>query len=177
MDKKTMYIIVAVLVVIIVVAAAAAVLLMGTGGGGNNNATTTPTPAPISVVGATSLQFTVDETTSGGAPVTYNYATTHFNSTDEQIRIDIPGGSVGNYSYIVKLSDSTSFIKVNDGAWTASNFAQDAAYATSLNDYVTALYNWNGHDASYTYTSGSKTNVISAIHVNPSLADSLFATS
>ena len=175
MNKKTIYIIVAVLVVVIVVAGAAILLMNNSGGGGT---TPTPTPAPVSVVGATSLQFTVNETTSGGAPVTYNYATKNFNASNEMLRVDIPGGAAGNYSYIIKLADSTSFLSTDNGAtWTASSFATDANFATLLNDYVTKLQNWNGHDATYTYTSGAITNVISAIHVNPSLADSLFATS
>jgi hypothetical protein len=172
-----MYIIVAVLVIVIVVAGVATYYLMNNGNGGTN-ATPTPTPAPLSVVGATSLQFTVDETTNGANAVTYNYATRNFNASTEEIRVDIPGGSAGNYSFIVKLADSTSFISMDDGAtWSASDFTTDAAYVTALNDYVTALYNWNGHDESYTYTSGDKTNVISAIHISPSLPDALFATS
>lgn len=178
MNKQTTYIIVAVLVIVIIIAGAAAYLLMNNGGNGGTTATPTPTPAPLSVVGATSLQFTVDETTSGGSPVTYNYATRNFNSSTAEIRVDIPAGEAGNFSYIVKLADSTSFISMDNGAtWAASDFATDAAYATLLNDYVTALYSWNGHDATYTYTAGQITNVISAIHVDPVLPDSLFATS
>ncbi len=178
MNKNTMYIIVAVLVIVIVVAGVAAYYMMNNNGNGGTSATPTPTPAPVSVVGATSLQFTVDETTNGANAVTYNYATRNFNASNEEIRVDIPGGSLGNYSFIVKLADSTSFISMDEGAtWSASDFATDAAYVTALNDYVTALYNWNGHDESYTYTSGDKTNVISAIHVNPPLPDSLFTTS
>ena len=176
MNKKTIYIIVAVLVIIIIIAGAA-VYLLGIGGIGGQP-TPTPTPTPATVVGATSLQFTVDETTSGGSPVTYNYAVRNFNASNEELRVDIPGGSAGNYSYIIKLSDSTSFLSLDNGVtWTASTFATDANFATLLNDYVTNLYNWNGQDATYTYTSGSITNAISAIHVNPTLADSLFATS
>ena len=178
MNKQTTYIIVAVLVIVIIIAGAAAYILMNNGGNGGTNATPTPTPAPLSVVGATSLQFTVVETTSGGSPVTYNYATRNFNASNEEIRVDIPGGEAGNFSFIVKLADSTSFISMDNGAtWTASDFGTDAAYATSLNDYVTALYSWNGHDETYTYSVGEITNVISAIHVDPVLPDSLFATS
>ena len=173
-----MYIIVAVLVIVIIVAGAAAYILMGNGGGGTS---ATPTPAPTTaptVVGASSLQFIVQETTSGGSPVTYNFAVKNFNASNEMIRIDIPGGSAGNYSYIIKLADSTSFLSIDNGAtWTASSFGTDASFATSLNNYVTELANWNGHDATFTYTAGQITNVISALHVNPDLSDSLFATS
>ncbi|MCW3995161.1 MAG: hypothetical protein NWE98_03305 [Candidatus Bathyarchaeota archaeon] len=173
MNKKTIYIIVAVIVIIIIVAAAAAFVFLGTGGG--PSPTPTPTTTPVSVVGATSLQFTVDETTqtSGGpVQVIYNYATRNFNQSNEELRVDIPAS---NYSIIVKLADSTSYRSTDNGAtWTAGVFNEDVAFASLLNDYVTQLYNWNGHDATYTYTVGDITNVISAIHVNPTLPDSMF---
>jgi hypothetical protein len=179
MNKQTTYIIVAVLVIVIIIAGAAAYLLMNNGGTGGTNATPTPTPAPLSVVGATSLQFSVDETTGGGSPVTYNYAIRNFNTTNEELRLDIPGGEVGNYSYIIKISDSTSYLSLDNGAtWTASDFATDSNFVVIVNDYATHLVSdWNGHDEGITYTSGDITNVIYALHVNPSLPDSLFTTS
>lgn len=174
MKKQTMYIIVAVLVIVIVVAGAAAYLLMNNGNGGTG-ATPTPTPEPTpTVVDATTLQFSVAETTSG-VTLNYNFAAKNVNTTTEVLRMDIIDAA-GNYSYIIDLGASTSFTKVNDGAWAASNFATDSAYIVTFSDHQTALINWNGHDATYTYTSGDKSNVISAIHVNPTLADSLFAT-
>jgi hypothetical protein len=176
MNKQTTYIIVAVLVIVIIIAGAAAYILMNNGGNGGTNATPTPTPAPLSVVGATSLQFTVLETTNG-TPLTYNFAVKNVNEMNEEIRMDIID-SAGNYSYIIKLADSTSFLKVNDGAWTASDFNTDQTYIVAFSDYVTALGNWNGHDETYSYTATSGSSiVISAIHVDPSLDDSLFSTS
>jgi hypothetical protein len=179
MNKKNMYLILAVLVIVIIIAGAAAYVLMNNNGDGGTNATPTPLPTTVpTVVGASSLQFTVQETTSGGSPVTYNYAVKNFNASNEMLRVDIPGGSAGNYSYIIKLADSTSFLSIDGGAtWTASDFGTDASFATSLNNYVTELANWNGHDATYSYTAGQISNVISALHVNPPLEDSLFATS
>jgi|WetSurMetagenome_2_1015567.scaffolds.fasta_scaffold12846_4 hypothetical protein len=175
MNKKTMYLIVAVLVIVIIVAGAAAYILMNNGGGGTN---ATPTPAPTTaptVVGASSLQFTVDETTNGANQVIYNFAVKNFNASNEMLRVDIPSA---NYSLVVKLADSTSFSSVDNGAtWIAGDFVTDAGFATTLNNYVTELANWNGHDATYSYTAGQISNVISAIHVNPPLEDSLFATS
>jgi hypothetical protein len=179
MNKKTMYLIVAVLVIVIIVAGAAAYILMNNGNGGTN---ATPTPAPTTaptVVGASSLQFTVQETTSGTSPVTYDYAVKNFNASNQMLRVDIPGGAAGNYSYIIKLADSTSYLSVDNGVtWTSSDFATDATnFGTLLNNYVIELANWNGHDATYSYTAGQISNVISALHVNPPLEDSLFATS
>ena len=139
-----------------------------------------PTPTPsVTVADATSLQFTVVETTSG-ASVTYNFAVENVNATNEMIRVDIPGGAAGNYSYIVKLGDSTSFISMDNGAtWTASDFATDANFAISLQDYITNLVQTGmDTDETYSYTASSGSSiVISAIHVNPTLDDSLFATS
>ena len=168
------YVVVAVLVIVIVGAGAYIYTYYGNGG----TTDPTPTPTPVSVAGATSLQFTVDETTSGGSPVTYNYATRNFNATNEELRLDIPGGEAGNYTYIVKIGDSTSYFSADNGVtWTASDFSLDSDFVVLLNDYVIKLGNWNGQDATYTYTSGDITNVISAIQVNPTLEDSFFATS
>jgi hypothetical protein len=177
MNKKMIYIVVAVIVVVLIVGIAGVMLLNNNG----NNGTTEPTPTPepsVTVADATSLQFTVVETTNG-ASVTYNFAVENVNATDEMIRVDIPGGESGNYSYIVKLGDSTSFISMDDGAtWTASDFATDVNFAVSLQDYITNLANWNGHDETYSYTASSGSSiVISAIHVNPTLDAALFATS
>ena len=91
MNKNTMYIIVAVLVIVIIVAGAAAYILMNNNGNGGTNATPTPSPTTApTVVGASSLQFTVDETTNGATPVTYNYAVKNFNASNEMLRVDIP---------------------------------------------------------------------------------------
>ena len=177
LNKKTIYIIVAVLVVVIVIAGAAAYLLTNNGGNGGTTPTPTPSPTPApTVVNATTLQFSVNETTSG-VPLKYNFAAKNVNTTTEVMRMDILD-SAGNYSYIINLGTSTSFLKINDGAWAASDFNTDsAAYIVAFSDYQTALINWNGQDATYSYTTASSSIVISAIHVNPTLEDSLFATS
>ena len=176
MNKKTIYIIVAVLIVMIVVAAAA-ILLMNNGGGGGTTPTPTPTAAPtLTVVGASTLEFSVAETTNG-ALVTYNFAVKNVNTTTEVLRMDIPGGSVGNYSYIINLGDSTSYLSLDKGTtWTASDFNTDSSYIVAFADYVSNLVNWDGHAATYSYTASNGASiVISAIHVNPTLADSIFA--
>ncbi len=176
MNKKTMYLIVAVLVIVIIVAGAAAYILMGNGGGGTTPTTTpSPTPAPT-VVDANSLQFSVTETTNGAA-LNYNFAAKNVNTTSEVMRMDILGGSSGNYSYIINLATSTSYLKINDGAWTASDFNTDSAYIVAFSDYQAALINWNGNDATYTYSTATASIVISAIQVNPTLPDTLFSTS
>ena len=179
MNKNTIYIIVAVLVVVIVIAGAAAYLLTNNGGNGGTTPTPTPSPTPApTVVNATTLQFSVNETTNG-ALVTYNSAAKNVNTTSEVLRLDIPGGSIGNYSYIINLSTSKSSFSSDNGAtWATSDFNADSAYIVAFADFQTKLIGWNGSDATYSYTASNGASiVIYDIHVNPTLADSLFATS
>jgi hypothetical protein len=178
MNKKTMYIIVAVLIVIIIVGAAAAYVLMNQGNGGTPSPTATPTTAPAqTVVGATTLQFVVTEDTSG-AIVNYEFAAKNVNTSTVEIRVTIPSDA-GNYSYILNAGTEKSFISMDEGAtWTASDFTADWGYVGSLfESTVTQLVNWNGHDATYSFTTATSSDVVSHIVVNPTLADSLFATS
>ena len=72
--------------------------------GGNGGTTPTPTPSPTpapTVVDATTLQFSVTETTNGVA-LNYNFAAKNVNTTTEVIRMDIIDAA-GNYSYIIDL--------------------------------------------------------------------------
>ena len=181
MNKKTIYIIVAILVIIII-AAAAAVVFMGNGGG---EATPTPEPTALTVVDASTLQFDVAETTNGQV-VNYAFASKNVNTTTQVVRMDILGGEAGNFSYIIDIAAGTSFNSMDNGAtWTASTtgFAADSDYVVAFADYQTNLVNWDGLSATYSFTTtetmppAGRDIVISAIHVNPTLEDSLFATS
>ncbi len=175
MKRSTMYIVVAVLVVIIIIAAAAAYVYTNPGGGGG--ATPTPTATPLSVVGATSLQFDVQESPGTATALNYTYSTKNFNATNEFLRVDIPAS---NYILVVNLENSTSASSTDGGTtWTAGNFNDDVTFATLLNDYVTVLQNdWDGHSDTVNYTNiGGNSGIITAIHVNPTLEDSYFATS
>ncbi len=177
MNKKNMYIIVAVLVIVIIIAGVAAYVFLNNGGGGTTNPTTTPSPTPApSVVDASTLQFKVNETTNGQL-VSYAFAGKNVNTTSEVLRMDILGGSAGNYSYIINLGTQKSDLKINDGAWASSDFNTDSSYIVAFADYQTALINWTGQQ-SYSYTAPSGASiVIFDIQVNPTLNDSLFATS
>jgi hypothetical protein len=178
MNKKTIYIIVAVLVVVIIVGAAA-ILVMNYGGGGEE------TPVPT-VVGATTLQFNVNETTNEQL-VTYQYAfkdlswnDNNVNMTNAVVRLDIPGGSVGNYSYIFSAAELKSWSSVDNGVtWIQGNFSVDwPQWSAFFSDYLTHLVNWNGSDLTYSYTATSGSSlVIYDISPNPTLPASLFATS
>ncbi len=169
MNKKTIYIIVAVLVVVIVIAGVAAFVLLNNSGNGG-------TTQPVSVVGATSLQFSVNETTNG-ALVTYEFAGNNVNTSSLMLRVDIPGGASGNYSYILSVSQQKSWDKVNDGAWTEGNYTADwSTWGAAWYNYDTALVNWNG-TGDYTYTSGTSSYTIYNIVVNATIPASTFATS
>jgi uncharacterized protein (UPF0333 family) len=181
MNKNTMYLLVAVLVIVIIVAGAAAYILMGNGGSGTN---ATPTPAPTTVptvVGASTLQINVDETGSAGT-VTYMFSAKNMNTgaSNLVVRMDIPGGSAGNYTYIVDEGAQKAYSSFDNGAtWTSDDWPTDYAMViTPFNDYVTHLAdNWNGSDLTYTYTSSTGTILIYDICPNPTLSDSLFSTS
>jgi hypothetical protein len=170
MNKKTIYIVVAIIVVVLVVGVAGVILL------GNNGSTTNPTPTPTppaTVVGASALTFNVNQTT-GGATVTYQYTCKNFNSSTEVIRVDIPGGSSGNYSYIINAGDQTSWSNANGGAWTKDK-TFDSTFAVDFTGYANKLAA-AGSINDLSYTSGSDTITIYCVAVNPTIADSLFAT-
>ena len=169
-----MYIIVAVLVVVIIIAGAAAYVL-STNSGSSNNTSPTPTPAPASVVNASTLQFVVNETTNG-ANVTYNFTAKNVNTTTLVLRVDIPGGSSGNYSYILDVSQQKSWLSTDNGVtWTASVYNTDwETFGLKWYNYSNALVMWNGVDQTYTYDAST---LIYCIAVNPTLPASEFATS
>lgn len=186
MNKKTIYIIVAVLIVIIVVVGVVAYALMINGG--SIGASPTPSPAPATLptmIGASSAQFYVNETTNGQL-VMYQYQIQGMtwngsivDMSSALIRIDVLGGLAGNYSYIIKPTQMQAYSKINDGAWSQDSFATDwPQWSPLFNQYVAQLVLWNSHDENYSYTtSGGVSNVIYAIHVNPAIDSSVFATS
>jgi hypothetical protein len=193
MNKKTIYgLVTVVLIVIIVAGVAAAVLLNGNKATTGKSVTPTPTatpaptPAPTGVVGASTLQFGVSETT-GTVTNNYQYAmeglkwngnTPDFSSA--VIRIYIISPASGNYLYILNVPENASYTSAdNGGTWLQSNFANDwHSWSPLFSDYIGGLVNWNGSDATYTYVASSgHTIVISSISVNPKLPSSLFSTS
>ncbi len=110
MKKSTTYIVVAVVIVIIIIAAAAAYVYMNPSEGG---ATPTPTAtATPTVVGQSTLQFNVNETYKRSRS---NHMNTHIanltwdgntvNAANTVVRLDLPGGSAGNYSYILNAAE------------------------------------------------------------------------
>lgn len=179
MNKNTIYIVVAVLIVVIVVGVAGFYLL---GNQGGQTTTPTPTPTPsVPVSDASSLQFSVNiTTTETGYVECYQYACKNLNTATEAVRIDMDLGDAGIYNYIVDRGTEQSWMSMDEGAtWMAGDFEDDwAIYGTLFHDYVDKLVNDGGDDGSdYSYTSGGTTIDIFCIAINPTLSDSLFATS
>ncbi len=172
MNKKTIYIVVAVIVVVLIVGVAGVMLLNNNGNNGTNP-TPTPTPAPsATVVGASTVQFSVNETTNG-AIVTYNFACKNFNTSTEVIRVDIPS-STGNYSYIINAGEQKSWSNTA-GTWVKDS-TFDSSFATAFTNYTHKLATaGNTNDLTYTTDTGSIT--IYCVTVNQSIAASVFATS
>jgi hypothetical protein len=172
MNKKTLYIVVAVIVVVLVIGVAGVILL------GNNGSTTNPTPTPTptppaTIVGANILQFVVNDSS---AQLLTTYTAKNFNTSTEILRVDMNIGAAGNYSYIIDLGTQKSYASTDAGAtWTAStDFAGDCTnYATPYYAYVNKIAE-QGNTADFAYTSLIQ---ISCISVNPTIADSFFATS
>jgi hypothetical protein len=176
MNKKTIYLVVAVIVVVIVIGAAGVLLLNNNG---NTTTDSTPTPAPsATVVGATSVQFSVNETTtSTGDIVGYTFKCKDFNTSTEVIRADLCI-SGANYSYILDAGQEKSWASTDGGAtWTASTFASDwTSYGTLFNTFVNKLAD-AGNTNDLTYTTDTTSVSIYCVVVNSTIDSSVFATS
>jgi hypothetical protein len=161
MDKKTLYIVVAVLVVVIVVAVAG-VMLLNQGGNGETT-TPTPTPAPVAVADATSLQFTVEDSTG-----TYMYYARNIGS-EMDLAIQYVDATAG-FSIIFDGAEHKSWSNMT-GAWTEGTFTSDWDQWYPLYEgYVDSLAHWT--EGEWTSTDG--TTKIVDIAVNPTLDDSCF---
>ena len=166
MNKKMIYIIVAVIVVVLVVGVAGIMLLNNNGNNGNTNPT--PTPTPSTVVGASTVQFNVNDT-----GVVYTFSAKNFNTSTVVVRVDMDLGTAGNYSYILDANQAKSWISTNGGAFTASDFTADwTTYGTMYNGFVDKIV---AKGSTADFTDGTAT--FYCIAANPTLADSLFATS
>jgi hypothetical protein len=175
MNKKTIYIVVAIIVVVLVVGVAGVILL------GNNGSTTNPTPTPApsaTVVGATSVQFSVNETTTAtGDVVGYTFRCKDYNTSTEVVRVDLCI-SGANYSYILDAGQQKSYASLYGGAtWTASTFASDwTSYGTVFNAFVDKLAA-TGNINDLTYSTDTTSISIYCAVVNGTIDSSVFATS
>jgi hypothetical protein len=129
--------------------------------------TTTTTPS----VTTTSLQFDVSST-AGGVSATYTLMAKNIGTSNLMMRID------GTFSgqaiiYIINGAQQKAWMYVSN-TWmdlSASFSSYWGTWSQTFQGYQTDLSGWTGG----TWTSPDGTVTISNIHINPSLADSLFA--
>ncbi len=174
MNKKTIYIVVAVLVVVIVVAAAG-ILLMNNGG--NTDTNPTPTPPPT-LTGASSVIFSVNDTTTAtGDIVGYTFECINYNTATEKVRLDLCV-SGATYSYILDAGQEKSWVSMDNGAtWTASDFTADwTTYGSLFNDFAQKLID-QGNINDLTYTTDTSSITIYCVAVNQTIPDADFAVS
>jgi hypothetical protein len=161
----------AVIVIVAIAAVAVGVYLATQGGGGGGGGIKNT----YTVANATSLQLEAD-VTSQGVTITQKWAVKNLNTSQLMLRLDLLGGTAGNYSYILIASNQTVWSAEN-GTWTdvSSTFNNLwSIWGTHWTNLRNALANWSG-TGDYTYTASTGESVrVYNINVNPSLADSLF---
>ncbi len=180
MDKKILYIITAALVIVIV-AASAGVLLLQQNNNGNSNSnqpTATPAASSVNIPAASSLVFSVNDT-SQGTTTTYKFTADNLGTPNIDLRVEVPGCDAGlSYVYLFNAASMSAWNQTNGGQWTADNFNNAwPLWGNMWSGYVDKLNAWNS-TAQYSYTaSNGDPIVIFDISVNPSLPASTFQTS
>ena len=174
-----MYIIVAALVVVIIVAGAAAYVLSNNANNGTTNPTPTPTTNPtVNIPNATSLVFSVNDT-SQGTTTTYQFKAANMGTADIALRVDVPGCNAGaNFTYVFKAATQSAWNSTNSGAFVTDKFASAwPLWGNMWSGYVTKLDSWNS-TATYSYTASNGDAIkIFDISVNPTIPSSTFQTS
>jgi hypothetical protein len=174
MNKNTMYIAVAVVVIVIVVAGVGIYVFMGGGGGGGGGGE----PETVYTMGnATSLQYTVDLTTSG-VTGTYKFAGKNLGTAEIMLRVDAnPVVSEGTiYSYVMYATNQTSYNN-ETGTWAEGNFTKDwgVTWSPQWSGYIAHNSDWKTGDNDILYTDDAGNSVkVYNIVINPTLADSVF---
>lgn len=175
LNKNTTYLVVAVLVVVIIVGVGGYYLLANQGQ--ETSPTPTPTP-PVPVSEATSIQFSINETTiATGDLLIYQFACKNLNTENEVIRVDMDLGEAGEFSYIVDRSDGASWVSMEGSPWSESDFDADwESYGTLFHGFVDKLIDEGDNTTDVSYTTDLSSYVIYCIATNPELDDSLFST-
>ena len=171
MNKNIIYII-AVLLVVIIAAGAAVVLL-------NNNPSPNKQTTAVNIADASSLQFTVNDT-SQGTTTPYQFTGINLGTANLTIRVDLPSCNPGgaNYTYVFNTGTQSAWNKTSDAAWMTDNFNNAwPLWGNMWSGYVSKLDAWNS-TATYSYTaSNGDAIIIFDIHVNPTIPNSTFQTS
>ncbi len=171
MNKNIIYII-AVLLVVIIVASTAVILL-------NNNQSPNKQTTAVNIADASSLQFTVNDT-SQGTTTPYQFTGINIGSANLTIRVDLPSCNPGgaNYTYVFNSGTQSAWNKTSDAAWMTDNFNNAySLWGNMWSGYVSKLDAWNS-TATYSYTaSNGDAIIIFDIRVNPTIPNSTFQTS
>jgi hypothetical protein len=171
MNKNTIYII-AVLLVVIIAVSAAVVLL-------NNNSNPNKQTTAVNIVDASSLQFTVNDT-SQGTTTPYQFTGINIGKANLTIRVDLPSCNPGgaNYTYVFNAGTQSAWNKTSDAAWMTDNFNNAwPLWGNMWSGYLSKLDAWNS-TATYSYTaSNGDAIIIFDIRVNPTIPNSTFQTS
>jgi hypothetical protein len=173
MNKKTIYIIVAVLLVVIIAVSAVALTLNNNANNSNKQNTS------VNIADATSLQFTVNDT-SQGTTTPYQFSGINIGTANLTIRVDLPSCNPGGptYSYVLNAGTQSAWNTTSNAAWITDNFNTAwPLWGNMWSGYVSKLDAWNS-TATYSYTASNGDAIkIFDIHVNPALPSSTFQTS
>jgi hypothetical protein len=171
MNKNIIFII-AVLLVVIIAAGAAVILL-------NNNPSSNKQTTAVNIADASSLQFTVNDT-SQGTTTPYQFTGITMGTSNLTVRVDLPSCNPGgaNYTYVLNSGTQSAWNKTSDAAWMTDNFNNAwPLWGNMWSGYVSKLDAWNS-TATYSYTaSNGDAIIIFDIHVNPTIPNSTFQTS
>ena len=164
MNQKTLAIIIVAVIAVAVVAAAAYYLM--------NNEEEIMEDI-ITVENATSLKFSVDETSAEDIQTTYIYSSKNMQTSDFMIRLEIPG----EYDLIEIINgvNQTAWESVA-GEWTdlSDTFSDQALmWKVAMEGYTDNLSMWT--EGEHTYETDGTTVRIYDIMINPALEDTLFA--
>jgi hypothetical protein len=171
MNKNIIFII-AVLLVVIIAAGAAVILL-------NNNPSPNKQTTAVNIADASSLQFTVNDT-SQGTTTPYQFTGITMGTSNLTVRVDLPSCNPGgaNYTYVLNSGTQSAWNKTSDAAWMTDNFNNAwPLWGNMWSGYLSKLDAWNS-TATYSYTaSNGDAIIICDIHVNPTIPNSTFQTS
>jgi hypothetical protein len=175
-NKKSLYLIVSALVIVIVAASAGVLLLQQNNSNPNQPTTTpTPTPVPVNIPAASSLAFSVNDT-SKGTTTTYRFTADNMGTPNVDLRVEVPGCDAGlSYVYLFNAATRSAYNQTNGGQWVTDDFNTAwPLWGNMWSTYVNQLNTWNS-TAQYSYTaSNGDPIIIFDISVNPSLPASTF---
>jgi hypothetical protein len=173
-NKKSIYIIAAALIIVIAAASAGILLLQQNNNGTSNQPTATPT-ASVNIPAASSLSFSVNDT-SQGTTTTYKFTADNMGTPNVDLRVEVPGCDTGlNYTYLFNAATRSAYNQTNGGQWATDDFNHAwPLWGNMWSGYVDKLNTWNSTaQYSYTATNGDPITIFD-ISVNPTLPASTF---